>query len=351
MKKILPVLLSTALLLALISSSAFSVFAETTSGTCGENLTWSYSDGVLTISGTGNMKNYTLSYSSHTTPWAPLAIKKVVIENGVTSIGKNAFRYIDTIESVEIPSTVTSIGGFAFHSCNHLTSVEFPDALTTIGEYAFYGCDNLSDVSFGDAVETIGQYAFCICDSLTNIKIPKSVKYIGYAAFFGCGNLSNVYCEAESQPEGWNPMWYRACYPTIHWGCTEEKMAINELNNAIATAKELNEYDYTPEQWAAIQAAIEAAKNFDTNGKTAEEIESATRILNAKISGKGVVIGDVNMNGEIDARDYVLLKRAYFGTYSLTCDLEVADINGSGGLDARDYVLLKRAYFGTYKLQ
>ncbi|MBR5279178.1 MAG: dockerin type I repeat-containing protein, partial [Clostridia bacterium] len=63
------------------------------------------------------------------------------------------------------------------------------------------------------------------------------------------------------------------------------------------------------------------------------------------------VIGDANGNGKIDARDYLLLKRAYFGTYTLTCDLEVADINGNGKIDARDYLLLKRAYFGTYTIQ
>ncbi|MBR5278187.1 MAG: hypothetical protein IKU23_02860, partial [Clostridia bacterium] len=62
-------------------------------------------------------------------------------------------------------------------------------------------------------------------------------------------------------------------------------------------------------------------------------------------------VGDVNGNGKIDARDYLLLKRAYFGTYTLTCDLEVADVNGNGKIDARDYLLLKRAYFGTYTIK
>ncbi|MBR5278835.1 MAG: hypothetical protein IKU23_06185 [Clostridia bacterium] len=64
---------------------------------------------------------------------------------------------------------------------------------------------------------------------------------------------------------------------------------------------------------------------------------------------KGTV-GDVNMNGKIDARDYLLLKRAYFGTYTLQCQMSVADINGNGKIDARDYLLLKRAYFGTYTI-
>ncbi len=61
-------------------------------------------------------------------------------------------------------------------------------------------------------------------------------------------------------------------------------------------------------------------------------------------------VGDINGNGKIDARDYLLLKRAYFGTYTLTCTQETADINGNGKIDARDYLLLKRAYFGTYAI-
>ena len=62
-------------------------------------------------------------------------------------------------------------------------------------------------------------------------------------------------------------------------------------------------------------------------------------------------VGDINGNGKIDARDYLLLKRAYFGTYTLNCAPEAADINGNGKIDARDYLLLKRAYFGTYTIK
>ena len=66
---------------------------------------------------------------------------------------------------------------------------------------------------------------------------------------------------------------------------------------------------------------------------------------------KPFIKGDVNGNGKLDARDYLLLKRAYFGTYTLTCDSEISDVNGNGKLDARDYLLLKRAYFGTYTIK
>ncbi len=61
--------------------------------------------------------------------------------------------------------------------------------------------------------------------------------------------------------------------------------------------------------------------------------------------------GDVNMNGKIDARDYLLLKRAFFKTFTLQCSDEIADINDNGKIDARDYLLLKRAFFKTYEIK
>ena len=61
--------------------------------------------------------------------------------------------------------------------------------------------------------------------------------------------------------------------------------------------------------------------------------------------------GDVNGNGEIDSMDYVLTKRAYFGTYKLSAEqFEAADISGNGKIESMDYVYLKRMYFGTYEV-
>ena len=74
------------------------------------------SDGVLRISGKGNMKNYT---GSSDVPWYSVrtTIKSVVIESGVTSIGSSAFYYCSSLTQIEIPSGVTSIGSDAFENC------------------------------------------------------------------------------------------------------------------------------------------------------------------------------------------------------------------------------------------
>ena len=78
-------------------------------------------------------------------------------------------------------------------------------------------------------------------------------------------------------------------------------------------------------------------------------ITACPAVLSLALDEKSAV-GDVNGNGEIDSMDYVLLKRAYFGTYGLN-DISVGDINGNGKIDSMDYVYLRRAYFGTYIIQ
>ena len=104
------------------------------SGTCGANLKWHLTDdGVLTITGKGEMYDYSSSYK----PWSYNALTKVIIGNGVTTIGKNAFYGCSSLTSVNIPNSVTTIEMQAFCDCSSLTSVTIPNSVTTIDEGAF----------------------------------------------------------------------------------------------------------------------------------------------------------------------------------------------------------------------
>ncbi len=146
------------------------------SGNCGENAYWSFdeSTGTLTISGTGAMN----SYNYYNRPWESYeySIKKVVINNGVTTIGNYAFSDCDSLTSITIPDSVTTIGDYAFHHCDSLTSITIPDSVTTIGDYAFYDCKSLTSITIPDSVTTIGDYAFAYCDSLTSITVDSNNK-------------------------------------------------------------------------------------------------------------------------------------------------------------------------------
>ena len=157
-----------------------------------DNLTWTLdADGTLNISGMGAMKDY--GYDSNRNPvYKNSNVKKVVIEDGVTSIGESAFFYCSSLTSITIPDSVTSIGDYAFFNCSSLTSITIPDSVTSIGESAFYGCSSLTSITIPDGVTSIGNTAFSYCSSLTSITIPDSVTSIGDYAFRNCSSLTSI---------------------------------------------------------------------------------------------------------------------------------------------------------------
>ena len=147
------------------------------SGNCGKdggNATYQLDDkGLLVISGSGEMKNYTYNYNARSSdaPWFDKkeSIKTVILKEGITSIGRSAFYRCDRLKSITIPDSVTSIGFMAFYNCNSLTGITIPDSVTTIGESAFWGCENLTSVTIPDSVTSIGALAFSDCKSLKEV--------------------------------------------------------------------------------------------------------------------------------------------------------------------------------------
>ena len=159
-------------------------------GTCGPDLRWYLTDnGVLTISGKGKMNDYSFDNRS---PWYKYDIKRIIIGDGVTTIGEFAFTNCSTLTSVTIPNSVTEIGEFAFNNCSALTSVTIPNSVTTIGEHAFAGCSALTSVTIPNSVTKIGRGAFDNCSALTSVTIPNSVTKIGRGTFSGCSALTSV---------------------------------------------------------------------------------------------------------------------------------------------------------------
>jgi len=157
-------------------------------------LTWNIANGTLTISGTGEMPNYSATGipAITTAPWGVYrnSFGVVVIEDGVTSIGSQAFRGTNLV-SVSIPNSVTRFGTGAFMRSG-LTSITIPDGVITIGDDVFYDCTRLTSVDFGNSVTTIGSRAFMGCTRLTSATIPNSVTTIGEWAFRDCTNLTTV---------------------------------------------------------------------------------------------------------------------------------------------------------------
>ena len=196
--------------------------AETASGTCGDNLTWTLIDGVLTISGQGSMPNYKFD-----APWYDLRsnITCAIICDGVTTIGKYAFYFCKNLEQISLPDSLVSIEYGAFYECSSLTEIIIPENVANIAGGAFCGCSSLSNIfvserntsySIGDngelyniekthiiwlspkysgrfnipdGVTNIECSAFYQCRALTEVTIPKSVTNIGDNAFSMCSGL------------------------------------------------------------------------------------------------------------------------------------------------------------------
>ncbi len=241
MKRILSLVICIALIMSVLPLTTFAVDIVE-SGQCGDNLTWELdSEGTLTISGTGDMHDYS-DTPDNFTPWFENRglIKTINICNGVTSIGSHAFMSCTELSSVSIPNSLTTIGSDAFNWCTSIENITIPNNVVVVGDRAFDGCLSLANISLSNSLVEIGinpfgdtaysndianwednvlyiekylicatsavnanytiksgttliaPYAFSDCNELKSVIIPDSVKSIGEYAFGGCTELTNI---------------------------------------------------------------------------------------------------------------------------------------------------------------
>ncbi len=292
-KKFLSIFLALIMIVSIIPMSSITASAAETSGTCGENLIWTFDDvtGTLTISGTGEIRGYPYFTTDRTynRPWEKFKdnIASVVIESGVTSIGYNAFCECTNLTSVTIGNSVTSIGDYAFGFCISLTSVTIPNSVTSIVSNAFYDCRSLTSITIPNSVTSIGEYAFyntayyndtnnwendvlyignhlikadesisgeykikdgtlviaCYalagCDNLTSVIIPNSVTSIGNNAIYYCTNLTGVTIGDGVTSIGRQAFSYCTSLTDVYYSGTEEEwnnVTIDEYNSPLLNA-------------------------------------------------------------------------------------------------------------------
>ncbi len=162
------------------------------SGTIGA-LSWNFSNGVLTISGSGALTGSQSMHWEGSGMYFDGLITSVVFASGsnVTSIGDYAFRGCTALTSITIPDSVTSIGNYAFRGCTALPSIILNN-VTSIGGNAFKDCYALTSVTIPSGVTSIGSYVFQNCYALTSVTIPSGVTNIGSDAFQNCYALTSV---------------------------------------------------------------------------------------------------------------------------------------------------------------
>ena len=217
-KRFVSLLLAISMILSLMPVSAVTAFAEDENsgavkiiakGNCGadeggENLKWTLdNNGVLTISGSGAMKDYTWDENVRL-DWYGYKkdIRSVVLDNRITHIGNYAFDKCTNIESVRyteytgnagvaLPESVTTIGVHAFSDTGVTGTLKLPEHLTEIDSLAFYHCRKLNgELKLPDTVKEIGGFAFNRCGFTGKLKLPASLENIGNDAFESCSGLT-----------------------------------------------------------------------------------------------------------------------------------------------------------------
>lgn len=217
-KRFVSLLLAISMILSLMPVSAVTAFAESEnggevttvdSGYCGaddggENLRWTLdNNGVLTISGSGAMKDYTWDENVRLDWYVRKKdIRSVVLDNRITHIGDYAFDKCTNIESVRytgytgnagvaLPESVTTIGVHAFSDTGVTGTLKLPEHLTEIDSLAFYHCRKLNgELKLPDTVKEIGGFAFNRCGFTGKLKLPASLENIGNDAFESCSGLT-----------------------------------------------------------------------------------------------------------------------------------------------------------------
>ena len=173
-----------------------------TRGTCGKQLTWELNleMGTLTIRGTGEMNNYGtgLVADDDFAPWFSYkdSIKTVVMEQGITCIGRNAFQDCDYLSDVKLPESLIKIGRRAFYSCDNLKKLILPDSLQAIDKDAFSFCP-FNSIIIPENVITIGSAAF-EGTKITSIRIPASVSSLQTNPFKSCSGLKEILVDGNN---------------------------------------------------------------------------------------------------------------------------------------------------------
>lgn len=156
-----------------MASITLAMGGDALAGVLASGTGWTLTDeGTLTVT-----KDYVWTDQSSTQGWYEnkTDIKNVIVSDGVTKIGLNAFYGYTTIESLSLPDGLTEICGGAFYGCTKLKELNLPESLTRID-------------GFGN------------CTGLTRVSLPKNVEVIYDYAFRGCTGLKTVVSLSESKP-------------------------------------------------------------------------------------------------------------------------------------------------------
>ena len=332
----------------------------------------------------------------------------VTIGENVSYFGENVFEGCSSLKSIIIPESTLSINRYMFSGCTSLESIYLPADLQTILP-AFGNCTSLKDVYYAGSEEDWNDFVdvdiddwYHNNDALINAtyhydcdtRIPTgsidsqtpentlatshdivltlwdNVGVAGYYWGTDPDHTKNPYTETSSfsinkkisqagtyylvvkDVNGFISTRYSITFHNVTLNANGGTLSgissflAERAESIIPAAPTHSNAMYVFAGWATYQNATEGSESISPSGdKTYYAVWMESK------QEAAYMIGDINDNKKIDMTDYILLKRAYFGTYKFTeIQNQVGDINANEKIDMTDYILLKRAYFGTYTI-
>ncbi len=354
-------------------------------------LHWDYADNVLTISGQGERPAGEILR-----PWVAIshAVHTIIIEDGVTVIGRYIFGSFENLTSVSIPDSVTKIGENAFYGNRSLESIVIPDSVTEIGDYAFAFCDNLRDVTLSKNLTSVGRYSFyttpwfisiqqdgaedlltvdgdilfeavkihgdfVIPDGIrvianhafyeqnfaTSITIPDSVEYIGDYAFYDCTFLESLTIPENVKSIGANSFMGCKKLKNITYPASLEYLGFQQYSEKLQSLTFLNPNCEIGEQMM-ITPYVGTIYGYPNSTAEALTKENGWKFVPLEDTPENVpeVSGDANGDGEFSLVDVVQVHKMLLNRKAppKSCDL-----NGDNVVNVIDLSLMKHKIFGN----
>lgn len=264
-------------------------------------------------------------------------LTSVVIPEGVTAVGYQAFQWCPCLENAVIGDSVTVIGDEAFEGCAQLSELTLGASVTEIGNSAF-SSTSVTELVIPDSVKRIGSYAFFDCDGLESVTIGSGVELIEDGAFAYCDNLKSVCFRGSREQwknvkiEGYNPafadveiVFYCEAYGhtwetvTVPATCTEdglsyEKCAVcSEIKNETVIPAAGHDFENGVCRTCGYNEYGKLQGDVDGDGKlTAADVIAYRRFLSAQpdaLDLAEIFEADMNTDGSVNAKDLLLLRR------------------------------------------
>ena len=300
-------------------------------GKCGDNVYWEFNDGVLCLTGKGSMDN--MDYYDQ--PWNEYKeeIKKVIVSNGITSIGNNSFAGFYNIKSVVLPQSVTEIGSnafsgtsikkiklskkteyigeeafsyctklkkvlnincveyiykAAFQGCKKLKSIKLGDRLISIGEYSFSG-SGLKEIVLPDSLEVMGERCFAQCSSLESAVLPVKITNIPFYAFYDCGRLKKVVFRGSIAVIAERAFWECGSLESVEIPAGASQLVIGP--SAFACCKSLRTLTSYAYSWYAYDDAFYDATRVVMQGPKESKMEELAKYFNVPYKSVKMKVG------------------------------------------------------------